>query len=630
MSLIPYTITALELNQADATASGKQVVVGASCSMYIQPADTVVLLYDDAAGSNGSTAKTTDSNGQVTVYIEPANYRLVTNSISRYVQVGMAIGSAALLDVTTSKTDTTPDRLTKVGDFGIGSLSTTDYPITNIDIATGVAGGKYRYINTNTGTLPAGFSSFGNIWVNKYDTDNASQILVDVNGKSAFRHIENDVAQDWSIYFTSGNTAFVKTSLEINTSFSTFSLLEASLFSETGKSLVCQARANALYIIQAPGYVALAGDATLASGSIAALQSNGEYNLKHFGPNADGTNDNVIIQSAIDRLEEFECLYIPPGKYGYTNLTITKNNISIRTCGRRTTKFVQLSATATGITVSDAATTLQGVSISGIWFAVGAGVERSTGIDVLWYNFTHSDLKDLYVSDPHIGIQIVGAARSEITDVWFRREIGRASKTLYAIYMMHNTTTDLSIVNLKLTRVDGVSADGYDEFFRINSADWVLFSNCHMNLARVIGAGGGGSIFTNLKITDSYLRAAGSRALSFENTSQIVLVQIIGTTVSDAVGNGIYSALENITNITISNTDFQRCGTGGGNAIDIRPLRGNILGNTFANCPNTDIALTRAGAGGSANVKNNNGQGSNGVITISANYSVIDSTGNIA
>jgi hypothetical protein len=88
MSLVPYTITALELNQADATASGKQVVVGASCSMFIQPADTVVLLYDDAAAGNGSTAKTTGANGQVNVFIQPGSYRIVANSISRFVQVG--------------------------------------------------------------------------------------------------------------------------------------------------------------------------------------------------------------------------------------------------------------------------------------------------------------------------------------------------------------------------------------------------------------------------------------------------------------------------------------------------------------------------------------------------------------
>ena len=47
MSLTAYTITALERDVSDATASGKQVIVGASCSMYSQPGDTVVTLYDD-------------------------------------------------------------------------------------------------------------------------------------------------------------------------------------------------------------------------------------------------------------------------------------------------------------------------------------------------------------------------------------------------------------------------------------------------------------------------------------------------------------------------------------------------------------------------------------------------------
>ena len=90
MALVPYTITAIERDVADADASGKQVVVGASCSMFIQPSDSVVLLYDDANGSNGSTAKTTNYNGQVTVYIEQGEYRLETNGISRFVQAGRA------------------------------------------------------------------------------------------------------------------------------------------------------------------------------------------------------------------------------------------------------------------------------------------------------------------------------------------------------------------------------------------------------------------------------------------------------------------------------------------------------------------------------------------------------------
>ena len=87
MSLVPYTITALELNQADATASGKQVIVGATCSMFSQPSDLAVLLYDDAAGSNGSTAKTTGSLGNVIVYVPQGKYRLRVNTSDSYVTV---------------------------------------------------------------------------------------------------------------------------------------------------------------------------------------------------------------------------------------------------------------------------------------------------------------------------------------------------------------------------------------------------------------------------------------------------------------------------------------------------------------------------------------------------------------
>jgi hypothetical protein len=87
MSLVAYTITALERDTADADASGKQVIVGATCSMFIQPANTVVQLFDNAAGANGSTAKTTNANGQVTVYVNPGVYRVSVNGSDSFVTV---------------------------------------------------------------------------------------------------------------------------------------------------------------------------------------------------------------------------------------------------------------------------------------------------------------------------------------------------------------------------------------------------------------------------------------------------------------------------------------------------------------------------------------------------------------
>ena len=197
MSLIAYTITALELNQSDATASGKQVVIGASCSMYSQPSDLAVTLYDDAARSNGSTAKSTGVNGQVTVYIEAGDYRLATNSVSRYVTV--------------------------------------------------------------TSLAPVDFATFAN--------------------------------------------------------------LQASSFTQDSQKFTVAERANAAYTLQPAGYVALAGDATLLNGRVAALQIDGWMNIDNFGAvqSVDATTE---IQAAFDRADY---VYAIGYDYRYTALTASKS-----------------------------------------------------------------------------------------------------------------------------------------------------------------------------------------------------------------------------------------------------------------------------------------------------------------
>ena len=87
MALVPYTITVIERDTADAAASGKQVVVGAVCSMFLQPADTAALLYDNADGDNGSTAKTTNSSGQVTVWVDAGDYRVSVNGNDSFISL---------------------------------------------------------------------------------------------------------------------------------------------------------------------------------------------------------------------------------------------------------------------------------------------------------------------------------------------------------------------------------------------------------------------------------------------------------------------------------------------------------------------------------------------------------------
>ena len=87
MALVPYTITAIERDVADAAITGKQVVVGAVCSMFLQPADTAVLMYDNADGDNGNTAKVTNSSGQVTVWVDAGDYRVSVNGNDSFISL---------------------------------------------------------------------------------------------------------------------------------------------------------------------------------------------------------------------------------------------------------------------------------------------------------------------------------------------------------------------------------------------------------------------------------------------------------------------------------------------------------------------------------------------------------------
>jgi hypothetical protein len=90
-------------------------------------------------------------------------------------------------------------------------------------------------------------------------------------------------------------------SLTNTEAFDTFAQLEASTSGNVGQELICRARADAAYLIQPSGYSALAGDATLASGLVAALQkSPAGWHIEHFGAVPD-TDSTTAIKNAISR-----------------------------------------------------------------------------------------------------------------------------------------------------------------------------------------------------------------------------------------------------------------------------------------------------------------------------------------
>jgi hypothetical protein len=118
-----------------------------------------------------------------------------------------ALGTAANLDVTTSRTASTG--LLKIDDFSIGSVSTAVlYPKSNIDDHT-VPVGSYQATNTSpsTGIRPTGASDFGYIEVVRYDINDIKQTYTNrSDGLTWSRVISNGVVESWSENFDSGNS----------------------------------------------------------------------------------------------------------------------------------------------------------------------------------------------------------------------------------------------------------------------------------------------------------------------------------------------------------------------------------------------------------------------------------------
>lgn len=87
MALVPHKITALEQSN-DPNVNTLNTVTGAVVSLFDSQGQAV-LLYDDELGANPSTTKTTDSSGQVVVWVTAGEYdEAVNGSTLRRVSIG--------------------------------------------------------------------------------------------------------------------------------------------------------------------------------------------------------------------------------------------------------------------------------------------------------------------------------------------------------------------------------------------------------------------------------------------------------------------------------------------------------------------------------------------------------------
>ena len=129
--------------------------------------------------------------------------------------------------------------------------------------------------------------------------------------------------------------------------YQTFSELLAISETVDYKQFTVAERANAAYTLQPSGYVALAGDATLANSRVAALQIDGEANIRNFGFNpANTSTQNISAWNLAITRTKF--ILIPAGDYNFNDdLLIRGQNtnkfeyFSVRGEGRSSTRLLQ-------------------------------------------------------------------------------------------------------------------------------------------------------------------------------------------------------------------------------------------------------------------------------------------------
>lgn len=100
-------------------------------------------------------------------------------SVSADMEVSGQITGAA---VTQTSQDTTPDRLMKTGDFGLGAQVAPDVSDINLPMASGF----YRTLATTIGAFPSGADRHGKLVVSSYDGDNFMQTYQSISQDAVY------------------------------------------------------------------------------------------------------------------------------------------------------------------------------------------------------------------------------------------------------------------------------------------------------------------------------------------------------------------------------------------------------------------------------------------------------------
>lgn len=296
-----------------------------------------------------------------------------------------------------------------------------------------------------------------------YDDDSGSGAATSKTTSAAGQKDIYVTPGEYNVYVNGINpkrySAGGKSALEVDT----FANLELLRPVKTGQSFICQERANARYILQTSGYVALPGDVTFANGRVGKLQIDGDINVLQFGAKGDGvTDDTSVIDAVFDyafRQREFATtsagwdvrsyygVYFPSGKYVYNGTSdITRRaNGKVYGDGKGLT-FIVLGASSYLFKLTQSPSTLE---VTGITFVGGLGVYYDKGTSTVsggvtfeqcsFFDYTQCAIgfKDAAFDRPNlnvlscdftgsattnsIGIVTPGGGGHNIDDCWFNQ-----------------------------------------------------------------------------------------------------------------------------------------------------------------------------------------------------------------
>lgn len=193
MTWVPYSATIQ--NAAGAPVSGAQVTV------KVESSGLAASIASNSGGSSKANPFTTGADGIATFWAAPGIYtvEVAKDGDTSEHDIVLAVPN----EVQSSNTDTTANRLLKVGAFGLGNDGAE--VISNVDAFTTRAG-FYSVNADTTGTRPAGASSFASLIVTRHATTGIVQIWVNSNGEVlAYRTATSSTWTSWRTIYSSDN-----------------------------------------------------------------------------------------------------------------------------------------------------------------------------------------------------------------------------------------------------------------------------------------------------------------------------------------------------------------------------------------------------------------------------------------